>query len=142
MNSPPFFNTNSIFLSDGGLETWLIFNRGLSLEQFASFPLLDSQDGVQHLLEYYEEYVAVGKELGLDLMLSTATWRASTRWGKLLGLSQEKVNNLNKQAIELVMQVKEANKEIVKILVDGQIEPIEDDYRPEKVHSVQSQNKV
>lgn len=41
------------FLTDGGLETTLVFLNGLDLPCFASFPLLDTIDGRKHLKEYF-----------------------------------------------------------------------------------------
>ena len=42
-----------IFLTDGGMETTLIFHEGLELPHFAAFVLLDSADGRAHLKRYY-----------------------------------------------------------------------------------------
>jgi hypothetical protein len=30
-----------LFLTDGGMETWLLYSQGFELPQFAAFPLLD-----------------------------------------------------------------------------------------------------
>ena len=41
---------DGIFLSDGGMETTLIFHEGVELPHFASFVLLETEAGRQHLL--------------------------------------------------------------------------------------------
>ena len=47
------------FVTDGGLETDLLYNRGFDLPDFAAFPLLDDERGRQVMTEYYEEYAAI-----------------------------------------------------------------------------------
>ena len=42
-----------IFLTDGGLETTLIFHDGLELPEFAAFDLLKNADGRERLYKYY-----------------------------------------------------------------------------------------
>ena len=51
------FNSDKYFVTNGGLETDMIFNRGLELPEFAAFTLLDSEAGKAHLRDYFESYV-------------------------------------------------------------------------------------
>ena len=51
----------TVFLSEGGLETDLIFRHGIDLPDFASFPLLDTKEGTAILREYYESFVEVAR---------------------------------------------------------------------------------
>ena len=51
-----------IFLTDGGMETTLIFHEGVELPHFAAFVLLDSPDGRQKLQKYYERYLAIARD--------------------------------------------------------------------------------
>ena len=46
-----------IFLTDGGMETTLIFQEGIELPHFAAFVLLDSAEGRQQLKRYYAAYL-------------------------------------------------------------------------------------
>ena len=41
------------FLTDGGIETTLIFHRGLDLPLFAAFDLLKDDEGTETLAAYY-----------------------------------------------------------------------------------------
>ena len=41
--------SSEIFMTDGGLETDLIFNKGIDLPEFAAFDLLKSNEGKQIL---------------------------------------------------------------------------------------------
>ena len=42
-----------MFLTDGGIETTLIFHEGLDLPLFAAFDLLKDDDGTAALRRYY-----------------------------------------------------------------------------------------
>ncbi len=45
-----------LFLTDGGIETTLIFHEGLDLPLFAAFDLLKDEEGTQALRTYFERY--------------------------------------------------------------------------------------
>ena len=43
------------FITDGGMETVLIFHEGLELPAFASFVLLDDETGRETLRDYWQD---------------------------------------------------------------------------------------
>jgi homocysteine S-methyltransferase len=51
--------SGGLFLTDGGIETTLIFHEGLELPYFAAFHLLRGRDGRDALARYYERYIAI-----------------------------------------------------------------------------------
>ena len=57
------------FVTDGGIETDLIFNRGIDLPEFAAFPLLDSESGRAALRDYFAAYVDIAARAGAPLLL-------------------------------------------------------------------------
>ena len=65
-----------VMLTDGGIETRLIYEDRLDLPEFASFlPLV--RPGERRTLEaIYDSYLAVAAESGLPMQLGTPTWRA------------------------------------------------------------------
>ena len=69
------------FLTDGGIETPLVFLEGLELPDFAAFHLLKSKDGEAALRKYFRTYAALAQRFGTGLILESATWRASADWG-------------------------------------------------------------
>ena len=91
-----------IFLTDGGLETILVFHDGLDLPCFAAFPLLDSQDGRSRLRRYYEEFMDLAREHRTGFILETPTWRANRDWGAQLGYSPADLDAVNRAAVALV----------------------------------------
>src|ERR687883_506090 len=54
------------FLTDGGLETSLVFLDGVDLPAFAAFPLLAAEEGRRRLRRYFEPYLrlAAGRGTG------------------------------------------------------------------------------
>ncbi len=74
---------DDIFLTDGGLETTLVFNKDIDLPKFAAFVLLQNDEGCKALLEYYQKYVSIATEHEVGFILESPTWRASSKWSKL-----------------------------------------------------------
>ena len=66
-----------IFLTDGGMETTLIFHEGIELPHFAAFVLLDSAEGREKLKQYYAAYLSVARDHGTGFVLDSPTWRAN-----------------------------------------------------------------
>ena len=78
-----------LFLTDGGLETTLVFHDGLDLPFFAACDLLRTAHGRKRLADYYERYIAIAADVGYGFILEAPTWRASADWGLKLGYSPE-----------------------------------------------------
>jgi S-methylmethionine-dependent homocysteine/selenocysteine methylase len=117
-----------LLLTDGGMETWLIFSAGFELPQFAAFPLLDDPRGVAALREYYAGYVDVARRAGAGLLLDAPTWRASSGWGELLGYGAAELEDVNGRAVALLEQVR-ADAGDVRIVIGGCVGPQADAYR-------------
>ena len=63
------------FLTDGGLETSMIFHEGIDLPHFASIVLLREEEGRTRLRRYFETYLAIARDAGAGFILESATWR-------------------------------------------------------------------
>jgi hypothetical protein len=94
--------TGPIFISDGGLETTLVFHEGLELPDFAAFPLLDTAEGRGLLERYFEPYFAVADRDGFGMLVDTPTWRANADWGPRLGYDRNELAAVNERAVEVV----------------------------------------
>lgn len=74
-----------LFLTDGGIETTLIFHEGLQLPHFAAFDLLKTKNGEDVLRRYFQTYADIAQKFGAGLILESPTWRGSADWGAMLG---------------------------------------------------------
>ena len=123
--------TEGIFLSDGGLETSLIFLDKIELPHFAAFTLLDDELGRQRLKSYYVPYLELcGETPGAGFILETPTWRASSDWASLLGVNATRLKAVNTQAAQVMcsMRSRWAPRLSGPIVVSGIIGPRGDGY--------------
>lgn len=125
-----------LFLTDGGLETTLIFHRGLELPHFAAFDLLKNGEGREELREYFRPYVEIARNHGVGFVLESATWRASPDWAQRLGYTPEALGDANRKAIELLQEIRDEHEtETTRLVISGNIGPRGDGYRPDSLMS-------
>lgn len=128
-----------LYLTDGGLETTMIFHEGFDLPEFASFPLLNTPHGQQRLTAYYKRYIDIARCSGTGFILETPTWRASRKWVDLLGYSDREVCRFNAQAVELMRVIRERfATPKTPMLISGCIGPQDDAYDPQHRMSVKN----
>jgi S-methylmethionine-dependent homocysteine/selenocysteine methylase len=125
-----------LFVTDGGIETVLIFHRGLELPEFAAFDLLKDEAGTAEIRAYYEPYIAIARDAGAGFVLEAPTWRASADWGARLGYSPEALADANRAAIALMEEVRAAHEgEVSPIVISGCMGPRGDAYAPSELMS-------
>jgi homocysteine S-methyltransferase len=118
-----------MYLTDGGLETTLVFHRGIDLPAFAAFPLLDTDDGRAALRDYFRPYLAAAREQGAGFVLDTPTWRANPDWGAQLGYDAAALDRVNRAAVAFARELRdEAGDAPAPIVVNGVLGPRGDGY--------------
>jgi len=121
------------FLTDGGIETTLIYHDGLELPEFAAFVLLDDAEGRATLARYYRRYldIAAGAQ-GAGFVLESPTWRAGFDWGRRLGYDAAAMQRLNRAGVALMHELRDAYAARIggAIVVSGCIGPRGDGYLP------------
>ncbi|HEX2085402.1 MAG TPA: homocysteine S-methyltransferase family protein [Solirubrobacteraceae bacterium] len=117
--------TNDLALTDGGLETSLVFHHGLALPCFAAFPVLSDPRGREALRAYFEPFLAAAREQGLPFVLDTATWRANPDWGAQLGYDADGLAAANRAAVEFARELAEGHPDVA---INGVIGPRGDGY--------------
>lgn len=123
--------SGDLFLTDGGIETVLIFHDGLDLPEFAAFDLLKDEQGTERLRSYYRPYVALARERGLGFVLESPTWRANPRWASAIGYDLEQLDAFNRKAIALLEQIRgEQEPGGAPIVISGCVGPHDDGYKP------------
>lgn len=137
------------FITDGGLETTLIFENGFDLPEMAAFVLLKSIDGRDVLESYYRTYIKIARDFKCGFILESPTWRASTDWGRKLGYSDKDLSGINHQAIGLLRDIRDKYENgRSKMVISGCMGSRGDGYNPadqmtekeaERYHSIQIQ---
>ena len=121
---------DNLLLTDGGLETTLVFHHGIELNHFAAFELLNKTETSAIIMAYYRKYLDLAKAYGTGFILESATWRANPDWGARLGFSINGLANINRLAINQLQVLKLSYvNDIDPIKVSGCIGPRGDGYR-------------
>ena len=117
------------YVTDGGLETDLIFHHGVDLPEFAAYPLVWTDEGRALLRTYYDGYADIAGAVGAGLRLETPTWRANPGWATLLGHDVRTVSDANRTAVELLQgMAHEWRDRVPDIVVTGTVGPRGDGY--------------
>jgi S-methylmethionine-dependent homocysteine/selenocysteine methylase len=117
------------FLTDGGIETVLIFGEGIELPAFAAFDLLKDEAGTETLRRYYAPYVAEAAGWRLGFVAESPTWRASPRWASELGYGAIELDAFNRRAIALMEELRSKHPLVV---ISGCVGPSDDGYDPQE----------
>src|ERR1700741_3738614 len=86
---------DKLFLTDAGMETFLIFHEGIELPYFASFDLMKNDAGIAQVRRYYQRFIAMARERGLGFVLESPTWRANADWAARLGYDSQALAQIN-----------------------------------------------
>jgi S-methylmethionine-dependent homocysteine/selenocysteine methylase len=120
---------SDVFLTDGGLETTLIFHQGIDLPHFASFVLLDDEQGQAALRAYYRTYLDIATQAGRGFVLESATWRANPNWAGKMGIDRGQLVDINRRAIEFIKELRDEYAESGNaVVISGNIGPAADGY--------------
>ena len=120
-----------LLLTDGGIETTLIFQEGATLPYFASFVLLEDESGTALLRRYFERYAELARAEGLGLVLETPTWRANSDWAAKLGYDAPALAEANRRSVDLLLGIRRSFESgRTKIVISGNLGPRGDGYNP------------
>lgn len=123
--------TPQLFLTDGGIETTLIYHDGFELPEFAAFHLLRSAEGREALRRYFVSYAEIARRHGSGLILESATWRASIAWGRKLGYSAAQLVEVNREAIAMLEEIRaDYATPDTPVIISGCVGPRGDGYVP------------
>jgi S-methylmethionine-dependent homocysteine/selenocysteine methylase len=129
--------SKQLFLTDGGMETTLIYHDGVDLPCFASFTLLKTPEGRDRTRAYYARYADMAKRNGLGFVLESPTWRANRDWADKLGYSSAALADANRAAIALMAELREQyDTPRTPFVISGNIGPRGDGYDPRRMMSV------
>lgn len=118
------------FLTDGGLETTMVFHEAIELPHFAAFCMLRDDAGIAKLKEYFARYTALAKRFRTGFILESVTWRANSDWGERIGYSASGLARANRDAIALLEEIREEMAHAEPVVLSGCVGPRGDGYFP------------
>ena len=122
-------HSNTLYLSDGGLETWMVFHEQIALRDFAAFEMLLNRSGRDALRTYYRRYARIAEQCGRGFVFESPTWRASQDWGDRLGYDPGKIVEINRKAIGELLALRNEFPDL-PALISGCVGPRGDGYSP------------
>jgi S-methylmethionine-dependent homocysteine/selenocysteine methylase len=127
---------SKLFLTDGGIETYLIFQQKAELPCNAAYTLLASDAGTKQLHAYFDDYLRIAAEFGTGFILESATWRANPDWASKIGTSPKELEALTRKSIDMLFELRDRYaSEVSPIVISGCVGPRADAYRPEDIMS-------
>jgi len=127
----PQLRDGGFFLTDGGLETTLVFHQGIELPYFAAFDLLKDAHGTELLRDYFRTYVRIARRQLVGIVLETPTWRANPDWAAKLAYDAAALAGVNRRSITLLEEVRaELEAPYTPIVISGNLGPRGDGYQP------------
>ncbi len=135
------------YLTEGGIETEVLYRWGFALPEFAMFPLLDDPEAVEVLRGMWRRYLAVAERHGMAALMGGLDYRASPDWGRKLGYSAQGLAEAQERALEFLRDVSAPWRDrLPAIVIAGTVGPRGDAYQlnrtitaeeAEDYHSVQ-----
>ena len=100
--------TDKKYLVFAGTGTDLIFNHGIDLPGFASFPLLENPETRSVLAGQMHALVQLAGEMEVGCILDAPTWMANADRAAPLGYDAEQLDVLNRDAVALMEDVRQS----------------------------------
>ena len=125
----PWPSPDIVVITDGGLETWLVFDREVDLPAFAAYPLAVDSAGRALLVEYYEYYAGIAQSIDSAVVLEAPTWRANPDWAATLGHDREALAQFITASVAVVEEVRSRWTSAQPFLIGGCVGPRGDGYR-------------
>ncbi len=125
--------SDTLFLTDAGIETDLIFNHGIEIREFAAHTLLPDPAGREAVAGYFRGFLSLADEHDAGFILDSQTWKAHPHWADDLGATPAELRDANRQAVAFLGELKrEFSGNRGPIVLNGVIGPRGDAYAPEE----------
>jgi S-methylmethionine-dependent homocysteine/selenocysteine methylase len=125
------YRGDSVVLTDGGIETRLIYEFGCELPEFASFLALFDDKARAALATIYRSYLAVAREFGVAMQIGTPSWRAHPDCLARLGFAAPgDVERVNAAAVNFLRDLRAETGLADSVAIAGVIGPRRDGYDP------------
>lgn len=117
------------FLTDGGFETWMFFVEGFEAPEFAALVLMEEDAAREKMKEYFARFFIMAEQADTGFILDTNTWRGCTSWAPALGVSEDKILDLSRNAVDFAQELRTSwAGRVNPIIVNGVVGPAGDGY--------------
>jgi homocysteine S-methyltransferase len=138
-----FLNSENLFLTDGGFETWLFYIDGFEAPEFAAITLMKDEKARLAMWRYFERFLEIAEYSDRGYVLDTNSWRGCVSWADKLGLNRQELLALSGEAIAFAKDVRAAWQERVDpILINGVVGPSGDGYNPDETPTAEEAYKL
>jgi S-methylmethionine-dependent homocysteine/selenocysteine methylase len=118
-----------LYLTEGGVETEIMYKWGHKLPHFAMFTLLDKPEAMADMKSMFARALEVAATQKTGLVLSSLDYRASPDWAALLGISADGLRDVHFRTVAFMKEVAAPFVEKIPDLVfSGVIGPRGDAY--------------
>jgi homocysteine S-methyltransferase len=118
-----------LYLTDAGIETDLIFNKGIEIREFAAHTLLADPAGREALANYFRGFLTLAGDIGAGFVLDSQTWKAHPHWAEALQASDADLAAANRDAIAFIAGIRaEFPENAAPIVLNGLVGPRGDAY--------------
>ena len=120
-----------VMLTDGGIETRLIYQDHLKLPDFASFLPLFDPAGRRAIEALYRSYFQIAADTGLPMQIGTPTWRAHPEGLARQGFTAPAdLHRVNAAAVALLQDMRQTLGLQGQVFIAGVMGPRRDGYDP------------
>lgn len=130
-------DSDMLFLTDAGFETWLLFNKGFDMPCFAAYPLADDTEGRAAIKEYFSPMFELARTYNTGFVLDTNTWRANPDWGRELGHDLAHLTAVNTESVKAAKDMRSELGKGLNVVINGVIGPRGDGYDPKTIMTVE-----
>ncbi len=122
-----------LYLTDAGIETDLIFNKGIDIPEFAAHTLLPDAAGRTAVADYFRGFLRLARKHEAGFVLDSQTWKAHPHWARDLDATEGELEAANRDSIAFIADLRVEFADNAKpILLSGVIGPCGDAYAPEQ----------
>ncbi len=125
----PLPRDGTLYLTEGGQETEVLYRHGHELPEFALFPLLDDPAARADIEAMYRSYLEVAVEHGCVALMGGLDYRASPDWAGKLGYSAADLEAVQLRCIAFLRELAAPYAErLPGLLIAGIVGPRGDAY--------------
>lgn len=118
-------------ITEGGLETSLVFHSGIDLPLFAAFKALETDAGIRAIDSWMRAFAELAVAERRGFIMDTPTWRASARWAAELGIGQDDLREIHREAVATLSKLRDAYETPTSpFVISGTVGPQDDGYAP------------